>query len=152
MQTWGHLILDAPGEKMRGFRVGPQEVARVYPKLGGRVVEVATENGFEVFSQQGQKSVSFAELTAAVLQRLGEQRRAAREALAVPEAQAEAAGLSELETQAAALAQEAGAKELTLGVYDRLAERAGKLGAQYEALTWRARLLRLVAHANEGRP
>jgi len=152
MQTWGHLIFGAPGERMKGLTVGPQDVARLYPKLGERVVEVATDRGFEVFSQQGQKSVSFADLAAAVMQRLGAQRRAAREALTAPEAQAEAAGLGELEMQAAALTQEAEAKDLTLGLYDRLADRAGKLGEQYDALGWRARLRGLVAGANQGRP
>jgi hypothetical protein len=150
MNTWGHLIFGAPGERMRGARVGPQEVAQVYPKLGDRVVAVATASGFETFSPQGQRSVSYTDLITEMVRKLGAQRLAATEAAVGPETADEKPRREELEAQATAFMQEAADEHPTLGEYDRLAERAAKLAEQYEALTWRARLRDLVARAHDG--
>ena len=38
----------------------------------------------------------------------------------------------------------------TIATRYRRADKAAKLSEQYDELTWRARLLGLVAHANEG--
>ena len=150
MKTWGHLIFAAAGEKSQGFHVGPEEVARIYPNLGDRVVEVPTESGVEVFSRNGRKTTSFADTVAALVARLDERRRLARDAVAAPEAQPELARFAELDAQATALQQEATVQGLTLGTCDRLSDKTAKLSDQFDELTWRARLLSLVAHVNEG--
>jgi hypothetical protein len=151
MTAWGHMIFGAEGETQRGFRVTQADVARLYPDLGDRVLEVPTEQGFTVISADGEHTTSFAALAAEALAALDEQRKRAAEALALPAAAALTGEMGPLEGQAAQLARTAFAGQLTLGAYDRLADRVAELGALLDDLAARGRLLALVeqAHAKE---
>jgi len=150
MPSWGHLVFAAPGVKAKGQPVTAQDVALVYPDLGERVIEVPTEDGFMLFSRNGERRAKFAELLAPALAELAAALQKARQALdALPADDPNRARLTPALDQLAAdsgqLQAEAGAGNLTLGAYDKIADRLVKVKTGLDEQSWRARLAQIVA-------
>jgi hypothetical protein len=155
MPSWGHLVFAEPGVRTRNLPVTAREVALVYPDLGDRVLEVPTEDGFTIFSRDGERRVKFADLLAPAMAELSASLQKARQALETlpadnPNRARIKAPLDQLATEAGQLHAEAGVARLTLGAYDQLADRLARVKAGLDEQGERAKLARIAFEAGAG--
>ena len=152
MAAWGRLLFGAEGERMAGAPVTGEDIRRVHPDLGDRVLEALLDEGLLLVTADGERLARFEELLAPLLEAAGEQLRAAREALdALPADDRNAAHLAEqlppLEAEATRLGEAAAARALTIGAHDRAADGLRKITESLHALHWKARLAELARQA-----
>lgn len=152
MAAWGRLLFGAEGERMKNAPVTGEDIRRVIPDLGDRVLEAPMDEGLLLVTAEGERLARFEELLAPLLAAAEEQLRAAREALdALPADDRNAARLAgdlpPLETEVARLQDAAGARPLTIGAYDRAADGLRSLTDRLHDFHWKARLARLALEA-----
>ena len=155
MDAWGHLVFLADGEQAGG-PVTAEDVALVYPDLAGREVWVPVEDGFAIFSDGGQRTVTFRELLreqSGTLQERLDQATAALEALPGDDGRATKLReeLEPARREATELLAQAQAEQLTLGTFDRLGDAMTRSEGELREIAGRARIIELALDVEEGR-
>jgi len=149
MSAWGHLLFAPPGEHTKGIPVTRADISTVYSDLTNRVIGVPTAGGFAVYTDDGERHVTYAELLTKRVATLDAQLRDAQGILG----QIPASGaVSDLTTQVTTTVKDldeikmrSGSPDLTLGGYDKLVDQLAKAQLKADRVYWRARLLLLMA-------